>query len=78
MFRMWLYKIVQIMPETGDKMNDRKQRMESIKGKMSGMGEEIDFEWLISWIMMAYGISRRDARDEVKAVAKLEGIDFKC
>ncbi len=54
-------------------INDRKQRMNFIKERMLGMGTP-DFDYLISLMMMAYGISKRDARDEVRAVAKLEGL----
>ena len=54
----------------------RKERMIRIRKKMQTMIENkcLDLDLLIANAMMAYGVSKRDARDEVNAIVKLEGL----
>jgi len=54
----------------------RQERMIKIRKKLVKMLEDncLDLDLLIANAMMAYGVSRRDAKDEVMAIAMLEGL----
>ncbi len=59
------------------KTQERKKRMEMIKNTMMNAfkkGKNVGYEKMIAFCMYNFGVSRRDARDELNAVITIEDL----
>ena len=57
---------------------ERKERMEKVRMlvlRTIEMGGAADFKYLEGYCMWHFGLSRRDAREEIVAIINLEGLE---